>query len=422
MKVFGTSYETARALSVVFAICLGVLIFRHAKARFGEWTGVVALILYVSSNLVFGWYAVTKTYALSTLLLFAAYSLVDRSSSKPGTRHWLAAGILLALAVDVRLIFAAAAPVFLVAALRSEAGRSAWPTVRSYLAGIAIGLAPNLFFIAQGPSEYVLGNIGWAQYRSDGGLVGDLGQKGETLGDLAGNDPQYVLLAALALAATVLLLAYGRRPPLAFWLALALIVASVLPTPTYTQYFCTSVPFLIFAALEAVRLVELRRAVRVAVVVAAAGFAALGIGDYRDAVTKANAGPYRLAELDSIDRVRALIDANTAPGEQVLSFWPGYVFASHARQWPGFENDIASLTAAEGHYSDEKARRYHLITTDELERVIRERRPRVIVHGPLGQASERNWQAIIRESGYFPIETKTYVSVFLRAGEGAHLP
>ena len=72
MQVFGVSLEATRALSVIFALALGALICQHAARRFARlWVGAVAVAAFASTRLVSTWYSLTKTYALSTLLLFA---------------------------------------------------------------------------------------------------------------------------------------------------------------------------------------------------------------------------------------------------------------------------------------------------------------------------------------------------------------
>jgi len=44
--------------------------------------------------------------------------------------------------------------------------------------------------------------------------------------------------------------------------------------------------------------------------------------------------------LDNVSAVSKAIDQLAAPNEEIASFWPGYIFASKAEPYPGFENDF----------------------------------------------------------------------------------
>jgi hypothetical protein len=70
----------------------------------------------------------------------------------------------------------------------------------------------------------------------------------------------------------------------------------------------------------------------------------------------------------------------------------------------GFENDFAPVAAAIGRYSPAKAADLRLITNDELEMLIHERRVRIIVD-PINTVyiwghAGRPWDAIVQQAGY----------------------
>ena len=100
--VFGESWYAARSLSALAATAIGALLYLHVERRAGWWPAVAATCLYALSGLVFGYFTIVKTFALASLFLFGAYVLVE--TRRP---RWLAAGALLGLAVDTRLVFAA---------------------------------------------------------------------------------------------------------------------------------------------------------------------------------------------------------------------------------------------------------------------------------------------------------------------------
>jgi Dolichyl-phosphate-mannose-protein mannosyltransferase len=434
MQVFGISLEATRALSVVFTLALGALICRHAATRFVSlWIGALAVLAFASTRLVATWYSTTKTYALSTLLLFGAFMLLDREASARTPRRWLPAGVLLGLAMDVRLIFAATVPVFAVLLWRLPLVTR--PRAAGHWAvGLALGLLPSLVPLIVAPSQFVFGNIGFHAVRSEGGLVGDFDQKLDIVSDVL-SQPQYVALLLLAGIAVVAQLARRRPPPLAFWLAAALGLANLLPTPTYAQYACTTVPFLIFTALELVPPIRARLAqpsgaryrggaFAVAIVLALA-FAFEGMRGVEQA-QRFNSSPtvfFDQATRSAPGGLADVIDAETVPGEPVLSFRPIYIFLSHADPVPGFENDFAPVAAAIGDMSEPDAERLKLITNCRLEALIREHGVRLIV-GPVDSRwlwadAGRPWDEIVREAGYEPFDTDKGVTVWIRPEDAA---
>jgi hypothetical protein len=421
--VVGEGWLAARLLSVAFAIGLGLLLYRHAASRFGPSLAVAGVALYVSSSFVFAWFTTVKTQVLSTLLLFAAYVVVERAGSRDN-RRWLAGGVLLGLAVDTRLIFAATVPAFAWAAFRS--GRDKRRAVASLAGGTALGLTPSLVFLVIDPRRFVFDNLGYHAERSSGGLVGDFRQKAEVAANLLGigtpdgGQTQFLLLVVAAAVAAVSLRIVSGRIPLALVLAAWLAAGSFLPTPTYTQYFSTTVPFLIVGALEAAAVLGSRPALvadrvlrRVAagavavVVVLYAGLATVEL--YRYLVRHPD------QRIGRVERVAAIVDEHTRPGEQVLASWPGYLYGSHAAPVPGMENDFAPHEA--GALSPSEARDYRLATAADVERMIRQRRVRLVVFRlwhvlpPVPK-----WERALADGGYRLLADIESTRVYVRPG------
>ena len=61
----------------------------------------------------------------------------------------------------------------------------------------------------------------------------------------------------------------------------------------------------------------------------------------------------------------------------MLSSWPGYLFGTDAVFVPGLENDFAPHDAEP--LTPEEAKRYHLLTDDQVEALIRARHTRLVV-------------------------------------------
>ena len=145
--IFGESWYAARSLSALAAAATGALLFLHVERRLGGRPALAGIGLYALSGLVFGYFTIVKTFALASLFLFAAYVLVE--ARRP---RWLAAGLLVGLAVDTRLVFAAAIPVFAVLAARRRA-------LPSFGGGLAAGLVPSIVFLTLSPHAFVFDNL-----------------------------------------------------------------------------------------------------------------------------------------------------------------------------------------------------------------------------------------------------------------------
>lgn len=423
--VFGESWYAVRLLSALFAVGLGLVLYRHCRGRFGAGPAALGLVLYASSSLVFGWFTVAKTYALSTLLLFAAYTLVERRGEAAGRWAWIGAGAALALAVDTRLIFVAAVPPFVWAALRDRSGR--WFERLAPLAGgFALGILPAVGFFANDPRRFFFDNLQAQGTRSSEGLVGDLPQKARVAANLLGFGqtegvvgPQFLLLVLAAAAGVAAVWIARRRVSLAVLLAVFLGAASFMPTPTYPQYFCIVIPFLIVAALEVVEGVpgrvdrDLGLVLRVLVgagVAAYVGLAAIDVVRY--------ARTHRTfdARISTVERVSAIVDANTRPGEEVLASWPGYLFGSHARPVPGLENDFSPRNAST--ISAAKAHRYRMATIADVEGWIAERRTRLVVVRLWSTLPPLpDWEGALAHSGYEQLAQVGSARVYLRGPE-----
>jgi 4-amino-4-deoxy-L-arabinose transferase-like glycosyltransferase len=359
----GESWYALRGLSVAFAVLAGLLLYWFVQGRQGRGAAFAAVAVYAGSGLVFGYLTLVKTYSLTVALVFAAFVLASRGS-------WPAAGLLLALAVDARLLLLALVPVFLVGASRAR-------QAAGFGAGLVMGLVPTLLLLAISPRAFLFDNVRYHSLKSSAGLVGDGHQKAQTAATLLGLEPtdralgiQFGLLVLAAVLALVWA-ARRRRLPLALGIAVALGVVSFLPTPSYVQYFALAVPFLIVGALELRPPPPLLAVFAVAYLVPA-------IWAVRHFVSY---DPLLRPSLGSVREVAARVDAASAPGERVLSSWPGYLIGTHAWTLPDYPNQFAPVAAAK--ISPSAARRYHVASEPELEHLIRERRVRLVVY--------RNW-------------------------------
>ena len=380
------SWYGLRGLSVVFAIAVGLLLFRLVRKRNGPAAAFAAVVLYAGSGLVFGYLTLVKTFALSTLLVFGALVLAEEG-------RWLGAGVLLGLAVDTRLLLLAVLPVFFLAARR-----------RAFATGFVPAVVPSLVLLAISPSAFWFDNVRYHSLKSSHGLVGDVHQKAQTAATLLGLEPtdraigiQFGLLVLAVLVALV----WRRHASLALAVAVALGIVSFLPTPSYVQYFSLLVPFLVVAAAE------LRLPVLAPFVVAFLVPAAWTVNHL------VSYDPVLRPSLGSVRDVAARVDAESRPGERVLSSWPGYLIGTHAWALRDYTNQFAPVAAAK--ISAPSARRYRVASEPRLEGLIRERRVRLIVYRNwVTSPPFARWDAALKGGGYRLVARVQTAAIYTR--------
>jgi uncharacterized membrane protein len=218
---------------------------------------------------------------------------------------------------------------------------------------------------------------------------------------------------------------------LAFWIAFALGVVSSLPTPASMQYFCMLVPFLIVAAvcsasdylagLQSQREMRIAAAVCVILLVSFVGFA---VPTYRHYLFTGENVPGIEDSIDApnwtlqqVTAVSHAIDEFASPGEKVVSFWPGYIFASRADAYPGFENDFGLVVARK--LSREKREKYHVPSSAEIVDEFASHGPRLVVIGNQGPVSGgpkySSAVGVVRTYGYALVRMVGETSIYERS-------
>ncbi len=421
MSIFGFSWYAARLLSALLAVGTGLLLYKYVvRLTSKRPLGLLAVGLYVLSSLLLGWYTVAKTYSLSAFLLMSAVVLLPGKSNSRRQLRYILSGLLLGLAVDTRLLFLGIVPVFWLILCRSQESKPETCLRRQgwLLLGLVIGLLPNLWFFAVSPDIYIFNNIGYHAMRTGGGLFGFLHQKLLIVLELIGawkawGHVSLQLPILLFANCYYLLLAWqlGKRLSFAFYVAAVLSVISLLPTPTFVQYFCVVVPFLIVNAIlvthwldEAVPGGTARVSLAllgVLVVVAYVLVAPVGVGQFLappapDPLTGEGGGDW---DIETNRIIAAQIDACTNPGEPVMTWWPGYLLESDALIFPKMENHFGLRVA--NRLTSRQLDRYRIISEPEIAAHIREGATRVVVLGNwVNRPSKVRYRQLLGESGY----------------------
>lgn len=363
MKLVGYSWYGARVLSALLSIALGLLVCRQTAHLAGAraW-GVLAAVLLTFTSLAFGWYPLIKTFVLPTLLLFAAYVVISSHSTR---WKWVASGFLLGLAVACRLYVIAVTPAFLLEIyLTEKALKPRLMQLAGFTIGLVIALLPTELFFLIGPETFIFNVVGSQVIRTDYTALSWWQQKiSAPMTLLAINSGERVIsiqfllfLFPLNLGSWISSAVSRERLTLASSIAILLILASFIPTPVYTQYFCMPLPFLMVNAVvfcasltRDVSAPQLRHffasLATLYVLLSPYDFYRYTIGGeqmpgslvYADAVNW---------QLPTIRAVGQAIDRELRPDRPfAISFWPGYLVETKAAILPGTENHFALMFA-----------------------------------------------------------------------------
>jgi len=390
------SWITGRALSALFAILTGLLIFWHVQNKVrNNAIPLLILLLYACSSLVFGWYLVIKTYSVSTFFLVLAIVVFLNNTSKPSSILMFFSGLALGLATETRLFFAGVLPIFLTAIyfeqldIRLKATRIAW-----YLTGFLIALIPALYLLISQPDIFIFNNLGYHSIRTEGGLIGNIGQKYKIVEQLLGSRTFHASIHSLQFLILVILIWMTRRYPRSRenWILLAfsisIFIINLLPTPAFVQYFSVLVPILLLTLSDPLNLVfqdnssaftnqsnkiyKWFSAFLIIYVISSP------IDMIRYTIWGKNVPGVDAAynwKLETTKEISNWINSNTTPGEKVLSWWPGYLIETHAKPVEKLENHFGSLVANK--LSEAELSRYKIITNGEISTLIKLRKIRI---------------------------------------------
>jgi hypothetical protein len=218
---------------------------------------------------------------------------------------------------------------------------------------------------------------------------------------------------------------------LAFSIAFVLGLISILPTPGYTQYFCLCVPFLIVAAVNgASNYITSLPGGQPKCIAAVASIALLVIfvsssvpsfrrylitGDRVPGIKDACDAPNWT--MDKVSEVSNAIDQLAAPNEQIVSFWPGYIFATKADSYPGLENDFSWIVTNKLTF-DQRAK-YHIPARTDIEADLATHATRIAVVGNQWSAARAIWGSssecarMLSANGYTAARTIGDTSIFV---------
>jgi Dolichyl-phosphate-mannose-protein mannosyltransferase len=365
MKLTGFSWESGRLLSALLTSSIATLIYFNLH-NFGRLIACAAVLCFTLSGFNFPWFTTVLTYAPSTLFLLIAYSFIYLPA-RLRSGHAVLSGFFFAAACLVRLPFGVTLPILMYLVIRRS---SIWYRGAGlFLLGGIIASLPFVPLVLLDPYVFWFNNIGYHLTRSDLSPDAALAAKMKVIQVVTGLRPTKKFVGIdfpLLLWATVLLaflrFAWRRELDGALSLAIALSVASLVPTPIYVQYFSVTTPFLLISCFTS--LATLTKTLRLptdqsrqiitgilplslvgAVLVVApidldrylrTGVGVMGLGERRHMPNW---------EIQTVDKLGKLLDLHDLGSRGVVTFWPGYLVSSKWHPRSGLENQFGILTA-----------------------------------------------------------------------------
>lgn len=355
------------------------------------------------------WNVVVKTFAVANLLMTVATICLYIALRSGRLRWFFAGGFALGACVSARSLYGLLIPAVFLGMLCQEFRSSRRPCLKSFtfLAGSLAGGLPMILSFARDPRAFIFNNITYHHF--DVGYMisanGVVTEGYQSVGHVAFVyfamigvrllilHPYFTIQLILAITGIISLRRLRRQPEgsnfgpytesdyLFFQLAMLMFVVYLatvlLPFPPYDQHFVSPlVPLTIPFVAEGLRVTfQVGRKRVIALALAAPILFAAEIG--RE-TTRNSWHP--LWQLSSYREVTKVVEANSSADEVVMSFWPGFVFESGRRYFPGLEDHFAYRVINK--ISPEERVRYHVISKDQVMRAITGREINVLVVHP----------------------------------------
>ncbi|MCI5066196.1 hypothetical protein MRY87_10765 [bacterium] len=387
ISLLGADWLTARLITVCFACgTIALCVTSVAAQKRSLVCGLLALLLFLTNSLVLTWFTVAKTYPFASLPLMGSIvclllALREREDEFiAGKTALLAgAGLLLGIAIGIRLFYAGLLPIFL---WYIGTSRNVQPRfVFAFLIGGAVSGLPHLIFLSD-PAAYWFNNLGYHLVRNHRPESIDAASKWRIFRIVTGMHSSFRVdgLASAALLWINLVIAgvalwKKQLPPFPTAAGLVLFGLYFVPSPIHVQYFSTCIPLFILG-IGSTSFSARRMTITILV-----GLSMLSLWSTPETVkriTESGRGLKGLTQeskeiftLQTLEEISALLNHEFREGQTVASQWPGFLFATHLSPVLGLENQF--WVRMEGKVSEQEISRYHLMNR-EMMRALPDRR------------------------------------------------
>ena len=399
------SWQLARLCTALMSSLSALFLFRIGiRCSLSIPIALLGALLFFASTLTIIWFPTVKIFSSTSLFLLGSLYAISVADEKRDARYYLLSGLLLGLACGIRSYVIVCVVPFAIYMSSKETYRyGLW-----FLGGLALGLLPHAFFFLLDADRYLYNNLGYHLDRSTLPDHERVPQKLRTLGRLFGvledrETPgiQYGLLVLCSLGS---LLALRKAVPKAaltsFLLACSIFVISLLPTPTWQQYFCLTVPFFILPIVVGLQTALEKKKTFVVVLLSfwtLSHCIAGGIEYYAHYTGKKRLpGPEKAALYPlALDSLGDRLDQKLAPGTTLFSLWPGHLFGTKLTPVLGMENQFWVRVPRSVDVTDRKY--YHLMSPKQVRSLLKEQKLPFILSGRRNRYTP---DALLQERGY----------------------
>jgi len=334
------------------------------------------------------------------------------------------------LSVQVRLFFIVAAPIlglWLWRCGEDKPNRLPWLLA----SGFVIGSVPSLLFLLVAPLHFSFDTLVYHSVRNPFGLIAQSDQKLGVVAQLVlgttGRRPtQFSMLFAAVPPGILLGKKLNDTSKVGIMISIALGIVSVLPTPTFVQYFCVLVPFLIIslvgsleALIRSLRNRSHQRAVGMVLLAFSllyAGWATtrmdgLFIGAEMAPGPDSGTGPHDW-KIPTIERVASITEEHTRPDALVVSKWPGYLLTANRRIYPGMENQFSLDSSMR--IPPEQAARYRMMRESDVGEAIADPATEAVIIGNWSHKRTISYAEVLDTNNYRLVGQVGNADVFAR--------
>jgi hypothetical protein len=402
------------AMRMLSAACgaLEVLLLGLWLVSTGRWPARVGLAAFAAVLLnpySVSWNVVVKTFAVANLLMTVALICLYIALRSKRWAWFFGTGLAIGVCVSVRSLYGLIIPAVLLATLHHEFRKShrSYAHSLSFLVGSLIGGLPMIVSYLRYPRAFIFNNITYHHF--DVGYMisanGVITEGYQSVGHVAFvyfamicirlllYHPYFTIQIILAIVGILSLNKLREQPAgsngsrytasdfLYFQFALLILTVYlatvILPFPPYDQHFVSPlVPLSIPFVTEGLRVTfQARRRRVIALALVAPLLFAFEVG--RETARNSWHSVWQLSTYRAITKV---VEANSSRDDIVLSFWPGFVFESGRRYFPGLENHFVFRIINKT--TQEERARYHVPSKDVILRAIRDREATIVIIHP----------------------------------------
>lgn len=253
MRVFGENWRTAHALAAIETAGGAALVADYVYRRFpvAGWrmsAALVSLVVVALNVVVVEYGTLGQAYGICLLLTVAAFRFATVAPGRGSPVFAALAGLAAGASADSSLLTVTVPPVLLIwIFLRNRVG-SRWMKAGAFMAGIALGFLPMIWFFLQSPHRVIFDvfkfHLFYRQVWWGGWQLHDLEVFTAWL-----DCSQAMILGALAIAGVIFVRRSDWDPDvraefyLCGWLALTMSAYLMTTHPTFARYFLLAVPF-----------------------------------------------------------------------------------------------------------------------------------------------------------------------------------